>query len=799
MTVSQMANTAVSQGDSIDVLIQALDFPGLLLAAHDAAREGVVSRYDLAWNGGTLSVEVRPGDALGTRGIARFDPNANGESVSSRVATLDVRGGVIVHCDEQALLVFARSPLIGVPLEVLLDAEFDESMAAAFDGRTDRVPLVRYHSGRESAGLAEVHFELLDAEPEATWRLTFYPLAEQPEAQRELARLASYSQNHPHPIVEVTPSGIVRFVNDAAHRSLPELTERGLSHPFLSDVMIVSTASDAQTTVSRTVLLPDGRRFEQEVRRIAGGNVRIFAHDVTGASDAAAALRHQAVQRSVLNASLVYQRDLAHTLMEALALPIFVSDASGLSTYANAAALALAGVPMSEIFGRSFLDFVHPDDKERAYEQFRKRAQTGQARYELRLLRADGSSRRGLITAAPLSHADGSPAGSIATFTDLTEQAEHQQHVETLRRFYESVLSELPIEVSVLDADACYLYLNAEAVRNPIQRGALVGKRPGDVAASVEADTHLMQARQRWIETIARTRERISVVERRADSKSGTMRLIQQTGIPLLAEDGHVTFVVVYGVDISEQVLHERELIAARQTAEEMNTLKTTLVTNMSHEIRTPLTAIIGFADFLSEDLPPDMDREPLALIKSSGERLLDMLNDILDSARLASRSLRLDVRPYDVREVAQSAANVFRAEAEERGLFVTCRVPSSPARATVNIDALRRAVSHLVSNAVRFTQYGGVEVEVRNEEDSVAFVVSDSGLGIDPTFLPDLFEPFSQGPTGVTRSHQGNGLGLSIARGLTETMGGTVAVDSTPGVGSTFVLRFPRQTDAAS
>ncbi len=796
--VDQMAGAAVTHGNSVDVLIQALGFPDILVAAHDAARGGVVSRYDLAWNGGSLSVEVRPGEAFGTRGVARFDPSSNGESGSSRIATLDVQGGVIVHCDAEAPLVFGRSKLIGVPLEVLLDAEFDESMAAAFDGRTESVPLVRYHSGRESAGLAEVHFEPLGEHADAVWRLTFYPLAEQPEAQRELARLASYAQNHPHPIVEITPSGTVRFVNDAAHRSLPELAERGLSHPFLSDMPLISTASEAQTTISRTVLLPDGRRFEQEVRRMAGGNVRVFAHEVTSASNAAAALRDQAMQRSVLNDSLVYQRDLARTLMGTLALPVFVVDASGLPTYANYAAAAFTGVPMSNMSGRLFLDFVHPDDRERTYQQFRQRAQRGGGRYEIRLLHADGSFRPGLVTAAPLSHADGSYAGSIATFTDLTEQAEHQHHVETLRRFYESVLAELPIEVSVLDADGCYLYLNAEAVRNPIRREALIGKRPGDVTSPSETETHVMRARQRWIETIVRTRKRISVVERRNTDDLGHTQLVQQTGIPLLAEDGHVTFVVVYGVDIGEQVVHERELTAARRAAEEMNTLKTTLVTNMSHEIRTPLTVIIGFADFLSEDLPPDTDREPLALIKSSGERLLDMLNDILDSARLAAHSFRLDVRPYDVREVARSVANLFRPEAEERGLFVTCRVPSSPARAAVNIDALRRAVSHLVSNAVRFTQHGGVEVDVRNEQNSVAIVVTDSGVGIDPALLPSLFEPFSQGSTGDTRSHQGNGLGLSIARGLTETMGGTISVDSRIGAGSTFMLRFPRLADTA-
>ncbi len=348
----------------------------------------------------------------------------------------------------------------------------------------------------------------------------------------------------------------------------------------------------------------------------------------------------------------------------------------------------------------------------------------------------------------------------------------------------------------MLDADGCYLYVNAEAIRNPIRRADLIGKRPSEVVPRTDEEAHLLRARQTWIDTIVRTGERITMVERRIDETSGKVRLFERAGIPLSDENGRVTFVVVHGMDIGERVTHEREQIAARRAAEDMNALKTALVTNMSHEIRTPLTAIIGFADLLADDLPPDMDREPVALIRSSGERLLDMLNDILDSAKLASHSLHLDVRPYDIRELTRSLADHVRPEAEERGLFVTCRVAPSPVRAAVNADALRRTLHHLLVNAIRFTHEGGVKVDVRVEGLWVVLSVSDSGVGIDPAFEPHLFEAFRQESTVSTRPHQGNGLGLSIALGLTELMKGTITVDSTPGVGSTFTLRFPRLPD---
>ncbi len=294
-------------------------------------------------------------------------------------------------------VLFGRSTLVGLPFEALLDAEFDETVEAAFDGRTSIVPLLRYHAGEASAGLAEAHFERVGASKEsadATWRVTFYPLVDHPEARRELVRLASYTQRHPHPIAEVTQSGSVRFVNDAAHRMLPELTELGMRHSFLSGLLDLSVTSDASASATRTVLLPDGRRFEQHVVRVPGGNLRVFAYDVTSASQAATELRNQIAQSETLRASVVYQRDMARTLMETLAEPVFVADARGQMQYANAAAQKLIGQTLSDMQGHSILNMVHPDDRAAARAHFESRDRVQQARYRLRLVNADGSDDR---------------------------------------------------------------------------------------------------------------------------------------------------------------------------------------------------------------------------------------------------------------------------------------------------------------------------------------------------------------------------------------------------------------------
>ncbi|HLT45982.1 MAG TPA: PAS domain-containing sensor histidine kinase [Rubricoccaceae bacterium] len=230
----------------------------------------------------------------------------------------------------------------------------------------------------------------------------------------------------------------------------------------------------------------------------------------------------------------------------------------------------------------------------------------------------------------------------------------------------------------------------------------------------------------------------------------------------------------------------------ARRRAEELARVKGAFLENMSHELRTPLTAIIGFAQVLAEEVDDGL-RDLVAPIEQSGKRLLGTLNAVLDLASLRGDGVAVDLRAVDVAEEAHEAAEAFRPLAQEKGLALTVAAPVCGVAARADRAALRRVLHNLLSNAVKFTDEGRVTLAVEPVGAHVRLRVRDTGRGMAPAFLPKLFEEFRQESTGTARSHEGSGLGLAITRGLVDLMGGSIAVESTPGEGSVFTVLLPR------
>ncbi len=236
------------------------------------------------------------------------------------------------------------------------------------------------------------------------------------------------------------------------------------------------------------------------------------------------------------------------------------------------------------------------------------------------------------------------------------------------------------------------------------------------------------------------------------------------------------------------------ELVAAKEAAEEMSRLKSAFLANMSHEIRTPLTGIIGFATVLSKEVP-DEQREFAELISTSGRRLMEMLNSVLDLAKLESNQMQLDRRRIPLVEEVKKVVDLLRSLADEKNLTLAFSAPGVDDDVCIRGDraALHRILHNLVGNAVKFTDEGRVEVKVWANGKEAGIDVIDSGVGIDSRFIPHLFEEFRQESSGVMRSHQGSGLGLAITKRLVDLMGAEIQVESTKGEGSCFYLTFAR------
>jgi signal transduction histidine kinase/CheY-like chemotaxis protein len=233
----------------------------------------------------------------------------------------------------------------------------------------------------------------------------------------------------------------------------------------------------------------------------------------------------------------------------------------------------------------------------------------------------------------------------------------------------------------------------------------------------------------------------------------------------------------------------------ARETAEEANRLKDEFLAVVSHELRTPLNAIIGWVSMLTRDeVPPDKRAHALETIERASNAQAHLVEDLLDISRMTRGELRLEMTTVQPAEVVEAAIDTLRPTAEAKGVHLDVVLDAETGPVTGDPDRLRQVVWNLVSNAIKFTPAGGqVQVRLERVDSHVDLIVSDTGAGIDPAFLPFVFERFRQGQSSLSRTHGGAGLGLAIVRYLVEAHGGVIHAHSEgEGQGATFIMSLP-------
>ena len=300
-----------------------------------------------------------------------------------------------------------------------------------------------------------------------------------------------------------------------------------------------------------------------------------------------------------------------------------------------------------------------------------------------------------------------------------------------------------------------------------------------------------------------RTRERelAQLVEVRTQDLSTAKDQIERQARALKALNESLERKVQKQVEtiLTERRHYEEQLVAAKDQAEASLRLKTAILNNMNHEFRTPLTAIQGYAQLLASEVPGEL-QEFAGHIDENGRRLMKTLDAVHQLSRLEAENLELALEPVDLKHAAYRARDRFSDLAARKGL--TLRVHTAargPVEALLDADALARALDHLLDNALKFTDTGEVVLEVDCQGADVLVRVRDTGIGIDPAFQPQLFEAFTQESSGLTRSHEGIGLGLAITKRLVDVVGGAISAESTQGEGSVFTLRFARHGHAAT
>ncbi len=599
-------------------------------------------------------------------------------------------------------------------------------------------------------------------------------------------------------LASIHPDDRERSLNDMAHRFETNTdTEYRIMRP------------DGEIRWIRDRAFPI-RNAQGEIYRIAG-----LAEDIT--------------ERKRTKQALQESEQRFRSLFEATPNPIQGYDKNRRVIFWNAASEALYGYSRAEALGQPVEELLIPQAMQAAVLPIVDAwiAGTGDSlpNGELDLLHKDGSCITVYSSHVMFTNAVGEKE-MYCIDVDLRDRKRAEMQLLEAQQFAQSIAENTPNIIYIYDLiHQCNIYSNQEIFTLLGYTVEQIQAMGSDFLQSVvyPEDWHILASFQ--AEIAAATDDRIFELEYRIRHQNGTWSWISDR-ITIFKRDrnGRVSQYIGTAQDISDRKRLEQELRQinlelesrveertfelqqAMEAAEAANQAKSTFLANMSHELRTPLNAILGFAQLMSRDLTLAAEkRQQLSIINRSGEHLLNLINDILEMSKIEAGQTSFNTSIFDLYVLLDVLEDLFQLRASEKGLrLVVHRAATLPRHVETDENKLRQILINLIGNAIKFTAVGQVTLRIRDEKSddrdscTLHFEVEDTGVGIHPSELDSLFEPFVQSKN---RHHvqEGTGLGLPISRQFVQLMNGTFTVTSTPGSGSTFAFCIPVQLAAPS
>lgn len=524
--------------------------------------------------------------------------------------------------------------------------------------------------------------------------------------------------------------------------------------------------------------------------------IYLVAHDITA--------RKQ--QDEVLRRS----EDRFHSLIRATSAIVWSTPASGYFETPQPEWSAFTGQSWEELRGAGWLNAIHPEDQAHTHAVWTNAVRDRTLyKVEHRLRRHDGVYRHMQVRGVPLLSDDGNIVEWIGIHSDISERKEVEEATLRTEKFMTSLVENIPHMIFVKDAEnLSFVRFNRAGEKLlGIPREQMIGKTDYDFFPPEEVEFFVANDR-----AVLSGRKIVDIAEEPIQTAHG-LRYLHTKKIPILDEHGEPQYMLGISEDITERKQSEQDLYRAKEAAEKASRAKSEFLANMSHELRTPLNAIIGFSEVLEDKTFGDLNARQqryVSNILTSGQHLLQLINDILDIAKIEAGRLQLEVQHFGAVQALEDVASVLRGLVNKKDLTLEVLAPADLPPLTADEAKFKQILYNLVSNAIKFTPPGGrirveasfTEARIAQAKDpsipgpAICIRVTDTGIGIKPEDQDRIFHEFEQVDSSYSRKQQGTGLGLALTRNLVELHGGAIWLESQgeEGSGTTFSFYLPLQ-----
>lgn len=466
---------------------------------------------------------------------------------------------------------------------------------------------------------------------------------------------------------------------------------------------------------------------------------------------------------------------------------ILLTTSDGRTLSVNRAACEMFGYSEDELISLGRVGIEDGTDS-RLSALLSKRKLHGRARGEVTFIRHDGTRFAAEVSSSIFKNQEGVEHASMI-IRDITKRKSAEKEISMLAQSLKSVNE----YISITDLDDKILFVN-DTFLKAYGYGSeeLIGKQ----ISTVQAHYNVQNRANGILSSSLGFEWQGEVLNKRKDGNEFPVFL--STSIIKDTNDRPIGFISA-ATDITKRKQTEKELIEAKNKAEESDRLKSAFLANMSHEIRTPMNGIIGFAKLLKEpDLSGEEQREFLNYIEKSGDRMLNIINDIVNISKVESGQMEVSLLGTNINDQIDFIYAFFKTEAQQKGikLFFKKSLPSKQVNIKTDREKIYAILINLVKNALKFTPTGTIEFGYNIKSDTqpkhLEFFVKDTGIGIDEKQTEFIFERFRQGSESLNRNYEGAGLGLSISKAYVEMLGGRIWVESLIGKGSDFYFTLP-------